>query len=53
MNYTVVIEQQVSDLIDRVNELVDDGWKVSGGVALTHDAHFCQAMTKPVQYLQG
>jgi len=52
MNYTIVIEPQVVDLLEKVNELIEQGWQVSGGVAVTHDAHFCQAMTKPEQVLQ-
>lgn len=46
MNYTVVIERQVDDLIEEVNKLVDEGWRVIGGVTQTHDAHFCQALVK-------
>ena len=46
MNYTIVIEPQVVDLIEEVNKLVKEGWQVTGGVTVTHDAHFCQALTK-------
>ena len=46
MNYTVIIERQVGDLVIKVNEMIDAGWKVSGGIATTETAHFCQAMTR-------
>ena len=53
MKYTIAIEPQVIALIEEVNKLIDAGWTVVGGVMVTHDAHFCQALTKPEEILKG
>ena len=44
--YTVVIEETVEDLIEKVNVLQEKGWNVEGGVAVTVDSWFAQAMSR-------
>lgn len=44
--YTIVIERNLVEMIEKVNELVEAGWLPQGGVIQTHDAYFAQAMFK-------
>jgi hypothetical protein len=52
MEYTVVREHNLDELVKRVAELIKQGWKPSGGIAVSTVAPvlgnyiFCQALIK-------
>jgi len=45
----IIIQQHMNDIalfIDQVNEKLDAGWVAQGGVTVTHDDIFVQALVK-------
>ena len=46
MEYTVVKAENFDDLIRNVAEWMDSGWKPQGGVAVSPDGSFYQAMIR-------
>lgn len=52
MEYTVVVEHHRNELVKKVTELIKQGWKPLGGVAVSTvapmlgDYIFCQALIK-------
>ena len=44
MEYTIVTANDEKSLIDRVNEMFEQGWETEGGVAISSEGVFCQAM---------
>ena len=47
MEYTVVFTKGYDDLIREVNQLISQGWKPQGGVAMDlGNFNFCQAMIR-------
>ncbi len=49
MKYTLVYDNIPEMLIDKVNQLIDQGWEPMGGISILHratDEIFCQALIK-------
>ena len=46
-NYTVVVEDHLDAFIVQVNTLIDDSWRPTGGISMTVDRHFMQALVRP------
>ncbi|MBO7243834.1 MAG: DUF1737 domain-containing protein [Alphaproteobacteria bacterium] len=49
MQYTILYDQVAELLIDKVNQLIKQGWEPLGGLCATQNAGkeiFCQAMIK-------
>lgn len=49
MEYFVVEETSSEDLAEMVNEMLQEGWKLQGGVSVAFDRayrYFCQALIK-------
>lgn len=47
MKYKIVEAPSSSDLMEKVNKLLEKGWVVKGGVSLTGiNGIYCQALTK-------
>ncbi len=44
MEYTVVSATDEKTLIEKVNDLFEQGWETEGGVAVSSDGVFLQAM---------
>lgn len=44
LKYNVVMERQITELIEQVTSLVHEGWEPIGGVSQTHDGVFMQAV---------
>ena len=44
MEYTIITAGDDKLLIDKVNEMLAEGWETEGGVAVTSEGVFCQAM---------
>jgi hypothetical protein len=52
MKYFVVQESSADALTDTVNEMLEDGWKLQGGMSVGGDngyRFFCQAMIKETE----
>lgn len=49
MEYIIIERDDVDDLSEKINSLMEDGWKPQGGVsAYSFDLHYyyCQAMIR-------
>lgn len=46
MEYTLVSAGDERTLIDKVNEMFEDGWETEGGVAVTTEGTLLQAMIR-------
>lgn len=49
MKYFVVQEKSSQDLADVVNKMLQDGWKLQGGLSVAADQgywYYCQALVK-------
>jgi len=53
MNYYVVNEYLIENLINEVNKLLDQGWELQGGISCSlsesddyHYTEYCQALIK-------
>ena len=44
MEYTIVTADSNSELVKKVNEMLNQGWETEGGVAISQDGTFHQAM---------
>ena len=44
MEYTLVSSKDEKEFIDKVNEMITGGWESEGGVAISSDGTFYQAM---------
>ncbi|MFZ1320668.1 MAG: DUF1737 domain-containing protein [Ignavibacteria bacterium] len=44
MEYTIVTADSNSELVKKVNEMLNQGWETEGGVAISQDGNFHQAM---------
>lgn len=44
MEYTIVSSETEKNLIEKVNDLIQLGWETEGGVAVSSDGTFYQAM---------
>lgn len=44
MEYTIVSSETEKNLIEKVNDLIQLGWEPEGGVAVSSDGTFYQAM---------
>lgn len=44
MEYTIVTADSNSELVKKVNEMLNQGWETEGGVAISQDGIFHQAM---------
>lgn len=44
MEYTIVTANTNDELIKKVNEMLNQGWETEGGVAISQDGTFHQAM---------
>ena len=44
MEYTIVSSGDDKSLIDKINEMFEEGWETEGGIAISPDGNFYQAM---------
>jgi hypothetical protein len=44
--YTVVIAKKLEKFIERVSELIGNGWEPQGGITISNGDVFCHAMIK-------
>lgn len=44
MEYTLVSDTDKKNFIDKVNDMIANGWETEGGVAITTDGTLYQAM---------
>ncbi len=44
MEYKIVSAGDEKSLTDIINEMIEDGWETEGGVAISPDGNFYQAM---------
>lgn len=44
MEYTIVSAEDEKLLIERINDMLEEGWETEGGVAISSDGVFYQAM---------
>jgi hypothetical protein len=44
MEYTIVSSGDEKSLIEKINDMFEDGWETEGGVAISTDGTFYQAM---------
>lgn len=44
MEYTIVSANDEKTLIEKINEMLEDGWETEGGIAISPDGNFYQAM---------
>ncbi len=44
MEYTIVTASSNDELVKKVNEMLNQGWETEGGVAISQDGNFHQAM---------
>lgn len=44
MEYTVVTAKDLKSLIDNINDMINQGWETEGGVTVSPDGTYCQAM---------
>ena len=44
MQYTILVTRDLQELIEKVNEHIKVGWKPQGGVCITADDYYYQAM---------
>lgn len=49
MNYMIVVRNSVSDLVSAVNCRMEANWKPQGGVFITPDGKYAQAMVLVVE----
>ena len=49
MKYELVVRDGIESMNEAVNEMLQDGWQLQGGVAITNRSttfYYCQAMIK-------
>jgi hypothetical protein len=46
MEYTIASSDTIDELENTVNEMLDDGWEPSGGLTISHDGVYLQAMVR-------
>jgi len=46
MEYIIVSNSDKKELVDEVNEMMNHGWETEGGVSISPDGIFHQAMLK-------
>ena len=44
MEYTIVSSTDEKSLIEKINDMFEEGWETEGGVAISADGTFYQAM---------
>ncbi|MBK8983124.1 MAG: DUF1737 domain-containing protein [Ignavibacteria bacterium] len=44
MEYTIVTASSNEELVKKVNEMLNQGWETEGGVAISQDGNYHQAM---------
>ncbi len=44
MEYTIVSANDEKLLIDKINNMLEDGWETEGGIAISPEGNFYQAM---------
>ncbi len=44
MEYTFVSANDEKSLIEKINEMIEDGWETEGGIAISPEGNFFQAM---------
>ncbi len=44
MEYTIVSAEDERSLIEKVNDMLEEGWETEGGVSISPDGTFFQAM---------
>ncbi len=44
MEYNIVSSNDDKSLVVKINEMIEDGWETEGGVAISSDGNFYQAM---------
>ena len=46
MEYKVVIGENITKLVEEVNDLMDQGWQCQGGIVCVFGRRFYQAMVR-------
>jgi hypothetical protein len=46
MEYNIASSDTIDDLENNVNEMIDDGWEPSGGLTISPDGIYLQAMVR-------
>ena len=44
MEYTIVSANDEKSLVEKINEMIEDGWETEGGIAISPEGNFYQAM---------
>lgn len=48
MEYSVVKENNINDLQEKVNTLIERGWILQGGIGVSSNGYYVQAMIKTI-----
>ena len=48
MEYSVVKENNINDLEEKVNSLIERGWIPQGGIGVSSNNYYVQAMIKTI-----
>jgi hypothetical protein len=46
MKYRIEIENKISELEEKVNYLIEKGWEPLGGIGVSSNNYYCQALIK-------
>ncbi|MEO8447969.1 MAG: DUF1737 domain-containing protein [bacterium] len=44
MEYTIISDKDDKSLVTKINDMLEEGWETEGGVAISADGTFYQAM---------
>lgn len=44
MEYTIVSANDEKLLVEKINNMIEDGWETEGGIAISPEGNFYQAM---------